>query len=401
MSAPLFRRPQIAISARAPRSFAGKMAVPCSRLNTARPSLGPPGSGTTKSWTVISPFVRVPVLSEQNTDTQPSVSTASILRTRTIRFAICSEAIIREIVTVGSRPSGTCANKAAALFCKMSAGERFTGDIKLATRLRPPTAMATTAMMWMKCSIWYSKVDLTRDVLMPCAILPRKVRSPVACTRHVALPFSTVVPKNARFRASAGAQVMASVLVCRGSGMDSPVSAELSTSMPSVQYRTRTSAGTRSPASRKITSPGTRLTESMPRARRSPLAPRRTVGTGLSPPIFCMASMASSASISVYHCNAAVATMMTERRIGVTMSSFSSSTASFSVLLKPSMPGISFVSLSTSSTGSLKNMRSPTMAMTQNHSKMLKMPQKVMRSSLTHLFSFCGGVMRFGPYTSK
>lgn len=34
------------------------------------------------------------VISEQNTDTQPKVSTASILRTKTNFFAICSEAIM-------------------------------------------------------------------------------------------------------------------------------------------------------------------------------------------------------------------------------------------------------------------------------------------------------------------
>mmetsp|Transcript_88430 Transcript_88430/g.255037 ORF Transcript_88430/g.255037 Transcript_88430/m.255037 type:complete len:234 (-) Transcript_88430:350-1051(-) len=233
---------------------------------------------------------------------------------------------------------------------------------------------------------------------MLCAIFPRKVLSPVACTTQVALPLRTVVPKKARFRASVGAIVGFSVFPWRGSGMDSPVRAELSTSMPSVHVRTRTSAGTRSPASRKTTSPGTRFTASNERSMRSPSMPRRTVGTGLSPPIFCMASMASSASISVYHWSIAVATMMTDKRIGVTMSSPSSSAISFVVELKPGVLGLIALSASTSLTGSsLKKTSSMTIATTQAQSKMLKMPQKVIRSSLIHLFSFSGGVIWFGP----
>mmetsp|Transcript_74341 Transcript_74341/g.191796 ORF Transcript_74341/g.191796 Transcript_74341/m.191796 type:complete len:259 (+) Transcript_74341:917-1693(+) len=234
-SAPLLRMPHTAMSASCEVMSAGNSPLARSRTATSMPSCGPPAAGTARSCTSISPFVSVPVLSEQKTETQPRVSTASILRTSTLRFAICSEAIMREIVTVGSKPSGTCAKSAAALFCRMSGGERFTGDMRLATRLNRPTTMATTAMMCTKCSIWISSVDLTYDDLMPWAILPRNVWSPVACTTQVALPLSTVVPKNARFRASVGEQVTASVFGCLGSGMDSPVRAELSTSIPSEQ----------------------------------------------------------------------------------------------------------------------------------------------------------------------
>eukprot|EP00438_Fugacium_kawagutii_P005596 Skav201425 [mRNA] locus=scaffold201:164463:170298:+ [translate_table: standard] len=87
---------------------------------------------------------------------------------------------------------------------------------------------------------------------------------------QVALPFSTVVPKKAKFRASGGGHVTGSVLLCRGSGMDSPVRALLSTSVPSVQCRMRTSAGMRSPACRKMMSPGTRFSGSNSRSTRRP-----------------------------------------------------------------------------------------------------------------------------------
>mmetsp|Transcript_59674 Transcript_59674/g.171136 ORF Transcript_59674/g.171136 Transcript_59674/m.171136 type:complete len:288 (+) Transcript_59674:1791-2654(+) len=145
--AALFRMPHNATSPSIFSSFIVKTLAPGSRLYTLRPSAGPPGKGTAKSCTVISPLVRVPVLSEQNTETHPRVSTASILRTRTYFLAICSDAIIKEIVTVGNKPSGTCANNAAALFCKTSAAERLMGDMRFATKLKAPTMMATTAMM--------------------------------------------------------------------------------------------------------------------------------------------------------------------------------------------------------------------------------------------------------------
>mmetsp|Transcript_69450 Transcript_69450/g.162664 ORF Transcript_69450/g.162664 Transcript_69450/m.162664 type:complete len:225 (-) Transcript_69450:586-1260(-) len=224
---------------------------------------------------------------------------------------------MREIVTVGKRPSGTCANSAAALFCRISAGPRFTGESRLASKLNKPTQMATTAMMWTKCSIWISRVDFTLDDLIPCAILPRKVASPVACTRQVALPLSTVVPKKARLRASGGGHVTGSVLVCRGSGIDSPVNAELSTSVPSVQCRMRTSAGIRSPAWRKMMSPGTRCRGSTSKSTRRPLS-MRTAGTLAAACSFCMASIWDSALSSEYHWRRAAMTMTDERMMGVT-----------------------------------------------------------------------------------
>mmetsp|Transcript_27011 Transcript_27011/g.80483 ORF Transcript_27011/g.80483 Transcript_27011/m.80483 type:complete len:223 (+) Transcript_27011:1645-2313(+) len=206
-----------------------------------------------------------------------------------------------------------------------------------APKLRRPITIATPAMMWMKCSIWTSSVETTREELMPWAIFPRRVLSAVACTRQVALPFRMVVPKKARLRASAGGFGLGSegspmkafsVAMDLGSGTDSPVSAELSTSMPSVQYRMRTSAGMRSPASRKMMSPGTRLIGSSIWSRRSPLALRRTVGTGLADAIFCRASIWSSACCSACHCSNAAITMTMERMMGVTRSPSSSPVSS-------------------------------------------------------------------------
>mmetsp|Transcript_89231 Transcript_89231/g.199551 ORF Transcript_89231/g.199551 Transcript_89231/m.199551 type:complete len:455 (+) Transcript_89231:1203-2567(+) len=198
-SAPLFSMPQSAISANLSEADWGNVSKPASRFTTSKPSVampaGPTARGMHKSWTHISPLVSVPVLSEQKTETQPKVSTASIFLTNTFRLTIWSEAIMSEMVTVGNKPSGTWAKSAAQLFRRISGGERFTGEKRLHNKLRRPMTMATPAMMCTKCSIWISSVDFTLEDLMPCAILPRKVLSPVAWTRQVALPLSTVVPK--------------------------------------------------------------------------------------------------------------------------------------------------------------------------------------------------------------
>mmetsp|Transcript_38532 Transcript_38532/g.111311 ORF Transcript_38532/g.111311 Transcript_38532/m.111311 type:complete len:312 (+) Transcript_38532:440-1375(+) len=198
-SAPLFKRPHNAMVFKVSAADCGNLSRPSSRFTTSNPSVampaGPAARGTHRSWTHISPLVRVPVLSEQKTETQPRVSTASIFLTNTFLLTIWSEAIMSEIVTVGSKPSGTCANNAAQLFRRISAGLRCTEELRLQMRLKIPTTIATPAMMCTKCSIWTSSVDFTREDLMPCAILPRKVLSPVAWTKHVALPLSTVVPK--------------------------------------------------------------------------------------------------------------------------------------------------------------------------------------------------------------
>mmetsp|Transcript_74494 Transcript_74494/g.230211 ORF Transcript_74494/g.230211 Transcript_74494/m.230211 type:complete len:356 (-) Transcript_74494:899-1966(-) len=238
-SAALFRMPQREMLDNVSALDFGNASKPGSRTITSRPSVampaGPAARGTQRSWTHISPLVSVPVLSEQKTETQPKVSTASIFLTRTFLLTISADAIMSEMVTVGSNPSGTWAKSAAQLLRKIFAGPGFAGENKLQSKLSRPITMATMAMMCTKCSIWISSVDFTREDLMLCAIFPRKVLSPVAWTRHVALPFSTTVPKYARLWASAGGVVSFSVFVVRGSGTLSPVSAALSTSMPSVQ----------------------------------------------------------------------------------------------------------------------------------------------------------------------
>mmetsp|Transcript_117473 Transcript_117473/g.365878 ORF Transcript_117473/g.365878 Transcript_117473/m.365878 type:complete len:207 (-) Transcript_117473:501-1121(-) len=136
-------------------------------------------SNVTISRSVISPEVRVPVLSEQTTETQPRVSTASSLRMSTLCEDIFSDAIMSEMVTVGMRPSGTWAKRAPAALAMMYPMPCCVGENMFATREARPTTTATTAMRCTKCSICISRVDLERAALMLLAILPRKVLSPM------------------------------------------------------------------------------------------------------------------------------------------------------------------------------------------------------------------------------
>mmetsp|Transcript_38533 Transcript_38533/g.111317 ORF Transcript_38533/g.111317 Transcript_38533/m.111317 type:complete len:222 (+) Transcript_38533:1820-2485(+) len=154
----------------------------------------PERSTVTISRSVISPEVRVPVLSEQTTETQPRVSTASSLRMSTLWADIFSDAIMREIVTVGMRPSGTWAKRAPAALAMMYPIGCCVGEKRLETSEARPTMTATMAMRCTKCSICISSVDLDRAALMLLAILPRKVLSPMKKTIAVQLPLTTVVP---------------------------------------------------------------------------------------------------------------------------------------------------------------------------------------------------------------
>mmetsp|Transcript_108133 Transcript_108133/g.247984 ORF Transcript_108133/g.247984 Transcript_108133/m.247984 type:complete len:203 (-) Transcript_108133:966-1574(-) len=143
--APLFRRPQVSSS----EEVGGASDWSCMRSSMVY--LVP--SGRTTSVAVISPEVRVPVLSLQMILTQPKVSIASNLRINTFLFSICCEAMRREMVTVGSNPSGTWANNAEAAFSKICCGCRGIGEDKFAHKDNNPTATATPAMVCTKCSI--------------------------------------------------------------------------------------------------------------------------------------------------------------------------------------------------------------------------------------------------------
>mmetsp|Transcript_40785 Transcript_40785/g.105517 ORF Transcript_40785/g.105517 Transcript_40785/m.105517 type:complete len:531 (-) Transcript_40785:349-1941(-) len=134
----LFSSPRLARWARPSEGDVRLEAGTSTRL-PASPACG----DAAKSVSVILPDVSVPVLSLQRMPTQPRVSTASIFRTSTCRRAIFCDAIMRHTVTVGNRPSGTCAKNAVAAFSRTSATLRLRGEAMLARSERQPTATAT------------------------------------------------------------------------------------------------------------------------------------------------------------------------------------------------------------------------------------------------------------------
>ena len=120
----------------------------------------PPGNHavTTVIWFRVS----VPVLSVQMKVVDPSVSTASRLRTSTCRCAICSAPHASERVTVGSRPSGTRAT--VTPMAKTNPSEAGFPSRSESTKNSPPTptAMAATVRT-RRCSSWVSGLgDLGR-----------------------------------------------------------------------------------------------------------------------------------------------------------------------------------------------------------------------------------------------
>mmetsp|Transcript_86406 Transcript_86406/g.241728 ORF Transcript_86406/g.241728 Transcript_86406/m.241728 type:complete len:214 (+) Transcript_86406:1822-2463(+) len=203
----------------------------------------PPWDGTTKSVAVMQPEVSVPVLSLHSTLMHPRVSMESILRTSTCWFDMFEAEIIRLIVTVANNPSGTCAKIASAVFLKLVAAFAL-GWIEFAAKFKIPTTRATIAITCTKCSIWISSEDFGLAAEMFTAICPRTVLLPVLKTTHSIRPWTTDVPMKRRFFASLNGRPGGTAAEERGSTSDSPVSAEFSTRAPSVQSRTRMSAGT-------------------------------------------------------------------------------------------------------------------------------------------------------------
>ena len=84
------------------------------------------GAASTCLTTVILFWVRVPVLSEQMTCVQPSVSTAESLRTMAWRLAILVTPSDSTMVTTATRPSGMAATASETATMKVSS--RYLGS---------------------------------------------------------------------------------------------------------------------------------------------------------------------------------------------------------------------------------------------------------------------------------
>ena len=240
-------------------------------------SLARTGSAPEKSVTISSTVmrfsVRVPVLSEQIQLHPPSVSTAWSLRTMArSRLIFCTPSAMMT-VTMAGMPSGIAATAIA------------TDDMKLPKRVlslkkMPNTKMTaatemTNAVMTLPSTarIFSSGVFAVSVFSRRSAILPISVSLPVRTTTAFACPLTTNDEEYSMFLRSKTPVFSSHVPAFLVTPTDSPVSAD-SSHLSSSARRTRQSAGTMSPSSRSMTSPGTRRALSSSRS-----LPPRTVLT--------------------------------------------------------------------------------------------------------------------------
>ena len=170
--------------------------------------------------------VRVPVLSEQMTVTEPSVSTAGSLRTSALRRAMRRAPSASATVTTAGRPSGMAATARLTATRNIVSGDspRATPAAKTSaqtTKASPASALPSVERrfwsgVWPPACSWRSS-----------ATRPRAVDIPVVTTMPRPRPYTTAVPLKATLRRSArtpsGTSGSASVDFSAGS--DSPVSA--------------------------------------------------------------------------------------------------------------------------------------------------------------------------------
>mmetsp|Transcript_22832 Transcript_22832/g.54592 ORF Transcript_22832/g.54592 Transcript_22832/m.54592 type:complete len:418 (+) Transcript_22832:1675-2928(+) len=209
------------------------------------------------SWTVISFLVSVPVLSEQITVTDPRVSTAGSCRMIALLFASICIASASEIVTTAGRPSGMIATAMATVDLKASPTVK--SWMRYATQKEIAAMISTNnAIHLPNISSWTIRFVFCESTLETIAeILPISARSPVPHTTPLPCPVITIVAENAMFFRSPRADCGKQTSVILVMGFDSPVSIASRIPQLPVTSIMRRSAGQRSPAWMKHTSPGT------------------------------------------------------------------------------------------------------------------------------------------------
>ncbi len=208
--------------------------------------------------TVISFCVSVPVLSEQITVVQPSVSTADRRFTRACSFAIRCTAIASESVTVGKSPSGMNATIIPSAKMNACANGCFTKNIAETKKTMPmPIAMKEICFVSVSSSLCRGLCS-SFIVCVRFAIFPNSVCIPMDTTTAFAVPLATFVPAKTKFGISKRDRpsFKAGSCVLR-TGVDSPVSVDWFTCKSLVSKR-RASAEILSPSSISMMSPGTR-----------------------------------------------------------------------------------------------------------------------------------------------
>ena len=213
----------------------------------------------------------MPVLSEQITEVEPSVSTECSRFTMACCLAMREMPMARVTVTTAGSPSGMAATARAT--APSAASAKSAPWAIWSTNTRPTATPAIMARRLPRRSSWrWSGVSPTSEPPSSSATLPISVPMPVEVTTTSARPRTTVVfMKTDECRSPRGESAAANEVASFSTGTDSPVSDDSSIERLAATI-SRPSAGTRSPASSSTTSPGTRssvITSTMSPPRRT------------------------------------------------------------------------------------------------------------------------------------
>ncbi len=216
--------------------------------------------GVTIRSTVISLRVNVPVLSEQITDAEPSVSTEWSFLTIAWCIAMRCTPKASTTVRIAANPSGTAATASdtASSSESMTSCTSWNPSV-MASAASTITAMAHTAMPRI-LETWFisfcSGLSSSSVACSRSAILPTWVPMPVLVTMARPVPWVTDVPLNTMLARSPRALAWTSVSVFLPTGTLSPVRLASATRRLAAANR-RPSADMESPSPSTMTSPGT------------------------------------------------------------------------------------------------------------------------------------------------
>ena len=208
--------------------------------------------------------VKVPVLSEQITLTQPTVSAATSLRISAFDLASLSTFKVSDIAAVVGSPSGTAATIKTIASTKQSCTEKklklpesaslITDKIKAHAAAKEPIIVIFLPSL---PSFSFSGAETRASSPRFLAILPSSASSPTAVTSIMPVPEETKVPEYAIFLRSASVAFLSAIaFLSFFTGKLSPVKVDSSTQSPALSI-SLPSAIILSPVSSKITSPAT------------------------------------------------------------------------------------------------------------------------------------------------
>ncbi len=233
------------------------MPVSCALFRYASRRVRSAGSpkGPRQRSSSIWPLVSVPVLSLHRMSMLPKSSMAARCLTITFCRAMRTAPCARVTVVIIGRNSGVSPTASATANRNDSSGGRCRAKLASSTKSTRNSTVRMISTANRASPRWNS---VSGGWVDSCAAMsPNAVAGPVATTTAVAVPLTTDVPRKTVLRASAawrapGGRSPASF----STGSDSPVRAASWTWRSRVAVR-RASAGTRSPAARWMTSPGT------------------------------------------------------------------------------------------------------------------------------------------------